>query len=74
MAILHVEDDPDIVRVVGAVMGEAVEVVPATSPAAARAALVSRAFSVVIVDVGLPDGSGLDLLGEIRRLRPPRRS
>ena len=71
VAILHVEDDPDIVRIVGAVMGEAVEVVPATSLAAARAALASRAFSVVIVDVGLPDGSGLDLLGEIRRLSPP---
>lgn len=70
-SILHVEDDPDIVRVVGAVMGDEVEVVPAASLAAARAALRQRAFSLVIVDVGLPDGSGLDLLDEIRRINPP---
>jgi len=71
VSILHVEDDQDIVRIVGAVMGEEVEVVPATSLAAARALLARRAFSLVIIDVGLPDGSGLDLLDEVRRLRPP---
>lgn len=70
-SILHVEDDPDIVRVVSAVMGEEVEVVPATTLSAARRTLASRNFSLVIVDVGLPDGSGLDLLDDIRRLQPP---
>ncbi|BBK38886.1 hypothetical protein STAQ_39640 [Allostella sp. ATCC 35155] len=70
-SILHVEDDPDIVRVLGAVMGDEVEVVPAMTLAAARTALAERSFALVIVDVGLPDGSGLDLLDDIRRLKPP---
>ncbi|WP_170216682.1 hybrid sensor histidine kinase/response regulator [Allostella humosa] len=71
ITILHVEDDPDIVRIVGVVMGDGVNVVAASTLAAARVRLATQHFSVVVVDVGLPDGSGLDLLGEIRRLVPP---
>ncbi len=71
VTILHVEDDPDILRVVSVVMGDKVEVVPASTLAAARTALAQRSFALVIIDVGLPDGSGLDLLDEIRRMVPP---
>ncbi|MBO1078754.1 response regulator [Roseomonas haemaphysalidis] len=70
--ILHVEDDHDIVRVVAAVMGDEAEIVPARSLADARAILAADPhFALVIVDVGLPDGSGLDLLGELRHLPKP---
>lgn len=71
--ILHVEDDEDIRRVVSAVMGDEAEMVPARSLAEARAQLAGGArFALVIIDVGLPDGSGLDLLDDIRGLdRPP---
>lgn len=70
--ILHVEDDHDIVRVVAAVMGDEAEMVPARSLAEARATLAADPrFALVIVDVGLPDGSGLDLLGELRHLPKP---
>jgi signal transduction histidine kinase/DNA-binding response OmpR family regulator len=72
--ILHVEDDHDIVRVVAAVMGDEAEIVPARSLREARRILASdQAFALVIMDVGLPDGSGLDLLAELRELpRPPQ--
>jgi DNA-binding NtrC family response regulator len=36
----------------------------------ARQALAARAFHLVLLDVRLPDGSGLDLLGEIRESAP----
>lgn len=70
--ILHVEDDYDIVRVVSAVMGDEAQIIPARTLAEARATLAADAsFALVIVDVGLPDGSGLDLLGELRHLPKP---
>ncbi|WP_379592717.1 ATP-binding response regulator [Teichococcus globiformis] len=69
--ILHVEDDDDIRRVVSAVMGDAAEMLPARSLAEARMALAEPGtLRLVIIDVGLPDGSGLDLLPDIQGLSP----
>lgn len=71
-AILHVEDDDDIRRVVSAVMGDEAVMHPARSLAEARAALAEgMRFALVIIDLGLPDGSGLDLLPDIHALQPP---
>ena len=39
---------------------------PAETLAAARAALTERAFALVILDILLPDGDGIDLLREIK--------
>jgi signal transduction histidine kinase/DNA-binding response OmpR family regulator len=69
--ILHVEDDADVLRVLQAVVGNDVEVVPASSVAAGRRELAERSFSLVILDVSLPDGSGLDIVDQIRRLDDP---
>src|SRR5690242_18143479 len=41
-------------------------VTPAETLATARAALAERAFSLVILDILLPDGDGIDLLREIK--------
>ncbi|MDJ0388480.1 response regulator [Roseomonas sp. E05] len=69
--ILHVEDDDDICHVVSAVMGDEARMQPARSLAEARAALAGGTrFALVIVDLGLPDGSGFDLLPDIQALRP----
>lgn len=72
LAILVVEDEAvnrALLRAVlrsglGAQLG-ATDVVEATSLATARAAIAGRLPDVVILDVRLPDGSGLDLLGEL---------
>ena len=70
--ILHVEDDDDIRRVVSAVMGDEARMLPARSLAEARAALGgTERFALVIIDLGLPDGCGFDLLADIQGLRPP---
>ena len=65
--ILIVEDD----RALGdglclALRDPALELALCRTLSAARAALAERAFDLLLLDVNLPDGSGLDLLREIR--------
>lgn len=64
--VLHVEDDPDTRRLVAIGLGDSVEVVGAAGLEEARRTLEeSGPFDLAVVDVGLPDGSGLDLLPEL---------
>ena len=63
--ILHVEDDPDILEVTASALRGLGEVVPALTLVAAREALAKQKPSLVILDLSLADGSGLDLLPEI---------
>jgi DNA-binding NarL/FixJ family response regulator len=50
-------------------IGGAGEIANAGSLAAARQFLAERRPDLVILDVGLPDGSGLELLGELKDAR-----
>ncbi|MTH62401.1 response regulator transcription factor [Paracoccus litorisediminis] len=67
MRVLLVEDTPDLAdgvsRYLGA-SGHAVDVAP--SLADAKAALDVAAYDVMLLDLGLPDGSGLTLLRALR--------
>jgi PAS domain S-box-containing protein len=65
--ILHVEDDPDTLRVVAAVLGDLADVSSATGLERARQALERDTFDLIVLDVALPDGSGLDLLPALAR-------
>ncbi len=60
--ILHVDDDPDILQVTAAALSGVADVVAATSLAHARESLRRVKPDLVILDLGLPDGSGLELL------------
>lgn len=60
--ILYVEDDPDLVEVVAALVSGSADATIAASLGEAREALRGNSYDLVILDVGLPDGSGLDLL------------
>lgn len=71
--ILHVEDDPDIRQLVATILKEDAEVVPAESLQQARSLLQQRPIDLVILDIGLPDGSGLELLATIDAMRPSPR-
>jgi signal transduction histidine kinase/DNA-binding response OmpR family regulator len=59
--ILHVEDDADVLTVVHGVLQPVADVTPVRSLAQARAALGDDEFDLVLLDLELPDGSGLDL-------------
>ncbi len=60
--ILHVEDDADLRQVLRVLIGGKGEVVTANTLNAAKKMLGLRSFDLIILDIGLPDGSGLDLL------------
>ena len=71
--VLLVEDEPVNRALVRAIIARAdpatvpeVDLVEAATIADARSMLAGGSFDAVLVDVRLPDGSGLDLIGEIR--------
>nr|WP_274611290.1 response regulator transcription factor [Pseudomonas lalucatii] len=68
--VLHVEDDADL-RLVIAEQGRALaDFVPAGSLREARQRLLQEHFDLVLLDLGLPDGSGLTLLEALHRDHP----
>ena len=69
--ILLVDDDPFTRRLFeGLFRGGSIELVTASNVAQARNAFDLGDFNLVILDQRLPDGNGLDLFAEMRRLRP----
>ena len=65
--ILVVEDDPTILRFYSVFLGEAgYDVTAVGSAGAALAALQARAFDLVILDLGLPDRPGIEVLRQMR--------
>jgi DNA-binding response OmpR family regulator len=65
--ILFVEDHKDTARVLGRILASAgFEVSHADNLAKARELATARRFDLVISDLGLPDGSGLDLMQHLR--------
>jgi PAS domain S-box-containing protein len=71
LRILHVEDDPDIVKIVAAILKDVAALdCAATLKEAMRKATAWR-YDLVILDLELPDGSGLDLMPLLRSRTPP---
>ncbi|MEN9208957.1 MAG: PAS domain S-box protein [Thermostichus sp. DG_1_6_bins_120] len=73
--ILHVEDDPDILQVVAQILQNTAELAHAHCLQEACQLLQTRQFQLVILDLYLPDGSGLELLPLLRKDSvPPTRT
>ena len=67
-SILVVEDEQEILDLIeGRLTTEGFRVVRARSFGVASRKLAEEPFDIVILDVGLPDGSGLDLVQKIRK-------
>ncbi len=72
--VLLVEDDPAIRFVLQLAAVEArVESRAVSSAEEAVAEAQQTTFSVILVDVGLPDGDGVSVASELRRLQPSAR-
>jgi PAS domain S-box-containing protein len=72
LRILLVEDEPETLKVLARLLGAlGHEVATATTIAAASAAAEAGGLDLIVSDLDLPDGSGLDLL---RRVRARRRT
>ncbi|MDK9726251.1 MAG: response regulator [Sterolibacteriaceae bacterium MAG5] len=67
VTILVVEDEPQIRRfVVAALAEEGYRVAEAGSAAACVEQLAAAAPALIVLDLGLPDRDGIDLIGELR--------
>jgi len=66
--ILHVEDDEDFALVVAEALRGRAEIVRAASLRQADHLLHSQTFELVVLDIGMPDGSGLRLLDDAAEL------
>lgn len=70
--ILLVEDDPMLGQALTAALGqEGLRVVHCQDVGSARTALVDHAFVAVLLDLGLPRGSGLEVLASMRSRYDP---
>jgi PAS domain S-box-containing protein len=68
--ILQVEDDADVRQIVELILTDTADVIAACNLEEARGWLAKQHFDLVLLDVGLPDGSGLSLLPEIKHRHP----
>ena len=69
--VLIVDDEPTIRwALTEALRGWGYETIEAETDAATQAAVVTERPDVVLLDINLPDSSGLDLLREIKRRHP----
>lgn len=68
--VLHVEDDVDLHKIIAMIGRELADFDVANNLAEARAKLALERYSLVVLDIGLPDGSGWELLADLKRLTP----
>lgn len=64
--LLYVEDDLDLVETIGDLLKDKVALTVASSLAEARNCLDRETFDLAILDVKLPDGSGFELLPQLK--------
>jgi CheY-like chemotaxis protein len=69
--VLHVEDDVDLSHVLATALNGEVDFITAATLKHAERLLRVQKFSLIVLDIGLPDGSGLDLLEKLPELTDP---
>ncbi|HEX5636579.1 MAG TPA: response regulator, partial [Gammaproteobacteria bacterium] len=68
--VLHVEDDVSLTQVIATMGQNFADFDPALTLAEAHQKLIRSNYDLVIIDIGMPDGSGWDLLPVIESLHP----
>jgi len=69
--LLHIEDNADISLIVSRILSNIVTITHVTSLAEARQTLAEQDFDLALLDLTLPDGSGLDLVNELKQKKTP---
>lgn len=67
--ILYIEDDLDLTQMMTALLGDNMTVISAATVTQAKQLLYEENFDLVILDVGLPDGTGLEILPLLQEQR-----
>lgn len=70
-AILHVEDDIDLSNVIASALGDRARVVLARDLRQAEEYLKEQKFSLLLLDLTLPDGSATELLDRVQQRGTP---
>ena len=73
LRVLYVEDDADLHQVIPAMMASDCDIDCVSTVADGRTRLYAQRYDAVILDIDLPDGSGWDLVPEIRKNQPQAR-
>src|SRR3546814_3406753 len=68
--VLHVDDDPDMLAVVASAFDGKAAIHSTPSVAEARAAIRRTRYDAAILDVGMLDGCGTDLVAPLRKRTP----
>lgn len=69
--VLHVEDDKAMAEVLARLLKKEVAITDVADLEAARKMLREKSFDLVILDINLPDGSGIELLNELNQKHIP---
>lgn len=69
-SVLVIDDEPKVLELLVAQLAGDFEVLTAPTVERARAVLTERSVEIVISDLHLPDGTGLELLDWVRRTSP----
>jgi CheY-like chemotaxis protein len=64
--ILHLDNDPEVLRIVAQAVASTADVTSVATLGAARDALVAGHFDLAVIDMELSTGTGLELLSEMR--------
>jgi PAS domain S-box-containing protein len=64
--ILYIEDDADLTQIMATLLGDNITIISANTVKKAKQLLNESIFDLVILDVGLPDGSGLEVLSIVQ--------
>lgn len=69
--VLHVEDDSDVHEIISQILKGKCKLTRAVNLQDSKQKLKSQKFDLVLLDIGLPDGSGLELLEQIETFSLP---
>ena len=66
-SILHVEDDMDFQGYISVILGNEVDLTQAGSLKEGKRSLGEVSYDLILLDLTLPDGSGMELVNEMQR-------
>lgn len=69
--LLHIEDNPDISLIVSKILSNIVQITHVDNLTQAREKLTAGQYDIALLDLVLPDGSGLDLVDQLKGQEPP---
>jgi len=70
ITILHIEDNEDLIEMMSSLLNNKANLIHAPTIQLAKEKIQSDDFDLVILDIGLPDGNGLELISLLNKQKP----